>query len=64
LQRLLDGVSPITLTARLRALDERELVARAEGTVGKASVFYSLTERGTAVLPDIQAISYFAAVNQ
>ena len=64
LQRLLGDVSPVTLTARLRVLDERELVARAEGTEGKASVSYSLTERGTAVLPVIQAISHFAAANQ
>ncbi|MCU1476065.1 MAG: Transcriptional regulator, HxlR family [Subtercola sp.] len=60
LQRLLDGVSPVTLTARLRALDDRALVARTEGSAGKASVSYELTDRGRAVLPVIQAISDFA----
>jgi len=63
LQRLLDGVSPVTLTARLRALDERGLVARTEGSEGKASVSYELTARGQQVLPVIQAISDFAATN-
>jgi len=63
LQRLLDDISPVTLTARLRALDERGLVERTEGSEGRASVSYGLSERGRRVLPVIQAISDFAAVN-
>ncbi len=64
MQRLLDDVSPVTLTARLRALGERELVSRIEGARSKASVSYELTDRGRRVLPVIQAISDFAALSR
>lgn len=60
LQRALDGVSPVTLTARLRALDERGLIARREGVDTKTSVAYELTDRGRQVLPVIKAIGEFA----
>lgn len=63
LQRVLDGISPVTLTARLRSLDERGLVARIEGSESKGSVSYELTERGQQMLPVIKAISDFAALN-
>ncbi|CAN5194212.1 hypothetical protein BH11ACT2_BH11ACT2_11460 [soil metagenome] len=62
LQRGLEGVSPVTLTARLRALDERGLVTRIEGSEGKASVSYELSDRGRQALPIVQAISVFAGL--
>ena len=52
----------MTLTARLRSLDERGIVARTEGSEGKASVTYELTDRGRQVLPVIHAIKEFAGV--
>ncbi|MEO5535750.1 MAG: helix-turn-helix domain-containing protein [Pseudolysinimonas sp.] len=61
LQRALGDVSPVTLTARLRKLHDREIITRSEGVDGKASVSYELSERGRAILPVIQAISDFAA---
>lgn len=64
LQRTLDGVSPVTLTARLRALDERGLIARIEGVDAKTSVAYELTDRGRRVLPVIHAIGEFARSNE
>ncbi|HEY0119007.1 MAG TPA: helix-turn-helix domain-containing protein [Cellulomonas sp.] len=64
LQRVLEGVSPVTLTARLRALDERGVVERTEGSEGKASVSYGLTDRGRQLLPVVQAISDFAAADR
>ena len=60
LQRALGGVSPATLSNRLRRLEERKLIDR-EGTAGKLSVVYRLNERGTTVLPVIRAITAFAA---
>ena len=59
LQRLLGGASPATLSNRLRRLEERSLVTR-EGTSGKLSVNYSLSESGRSILPVILAISDFA----
>ncbi len=63
LQRALEGVSPVTLTARLRGLDERGLVSRTEGSDGRASVSYELTGRGQQLLPVVRAINDFAAVD-
>ncbi len=63
LQRLLEDVSPVTLTARLRVLDERGFVSRTEGAQSKTSVSYGLTDGGRRMLPVIQAISDFAAVD-
>ena len=62
LQRQLESVSPVTLTARLRSLEDSKLIARTEGGAGKASVSYELSERGRHVLPVIQAIREFAAL--
>jgi len=47
LERSLTGISPRTLTVRLRALEEDGLVVRAAG--GE----YALTEKGLALLPII-----------
>jgi len=47
LERSLTGISPRTLTLRLRALEEDGLVVRAAG--GE----YALTEKGLALLPII-----------
>jgi len=60
LQRALGDVSPVTLTGRLRRLCERQLVTRAEGSEGRSSVSYQLSDRGRAIVPVIQAISDFA----
>ena len=60
LQRALGGASPATLSQRLKALEDAELVVRAEGDAAKASVSYSLSERGLRVLPVIRAINEVA----
>ena len=59
LQRLLGGASPATLSNRLRKLEARALITR-DGTAGRLSVVYAVSERGLAVLPVIRAISDFA----
>ncbi len=60
LQRALGGASPATLTQRLRALEDADIVTRAEGDAAKASVSYSLSVRGLRVLPVIRAINEVA----
>jgi DNA-binding HxlR family transcriptional regulator len=47
LERSLAGISPRTLSLRLRALEEQGIVLRAEGGD------YALTEKGLALLPII-----------
>jgi len=59
LQRSLGGASPATLSNRLRRLEEKALIER-DGTPGKLSVRYTLSEKGARVLPVIRAISDFA----
>ena|ERR1700704_778915 len=60
LERSLGGVSPATLSNRLRRLEERGLIERQEGADGPISVTYRLTGRGCKVLPVIRAINDFA----
>jgi DNA-binding HxlR family transcriptional regulator len=60
LQRALGDASPATLTNRLRRLEDQGLITRCEGSVGKASVVYGLSDRGLRVLPVIRAINTFA----
>jgi len=49
LERSLTGISPRTLSLRLRALEE-------EGIVARDDCDYRLTEKGTALLPIIEGL--------
>jgi DNA-binding HxlR family transcriptional regulator len=60
LERALGGVSPATLSNRLRRLEDRGLVERREGADGPISVTYLLTDHGCKVQPVIRAINDFA----
>lgn len=62
-QRRVDNLNPVTLTDRLKKLEEAELVARTEDTVDKISVTYRLTERGMQALPVLDAINDFVATD-
>ena len=53
LERSLAGISPRTLSLRLRALEEEGIVARATFPAVPPRVEYSLTEKGNALLPII-----------
>jgi DNA-binding HxlR family transcriptional regulator len=48
----------------LRCLEDEGLIRRNEGTEGKTSVSYSLSDRGQKVLPVIHAINDFAETAQ
>jgi DNA-binding HxlR family transcriptional regulator len=53
LERALAGISPRTLSLRLRALEEEEIVERHEFGEVPPRVEYALTEKGRALLPII-----------
>jgi DNA-binding HxlR family transcriptional regulator len=53
LERSLAGISPRTLSLRLRALEEEEIVERHEFGEVPPRVEYALTEKGLALLPII-----------
>ncbi len=61
LRRALSKVSSKVLTARLRELEERGLVFRRPIPSNPPMVEYSLTEKGQALLPILEA---FSAVSQ
>lgn len=56
LERSCPGISPRTLSERLRVLEQEEIVLR---TSGARRVEYELTEKGAALLPIIDEMSRF-----
>jgi DNA-binding HxlR family transcriptional regulator len=54
LERSLEGISPRTLSLRLRALEEEGVVTRHTFPEVPPRVEYSLTEKGRALLPLIE----------
>ncbi len=54
LERSLAGISPRTLSLRLRALEEQGIVARDTYPEVPPRVEYSLTDKGRALLPLIE----------
>lgn len=58
-QRTVDNLNPVTLTDRLKKLEEAELISRTEDTVDKVAVTYSLTDRGSRTVPVLTAINDF-----
>src|SRR5579864_9395825 len=53
LERALEGISPRTLSLRLRALEEEGIVARSTFPEVPPRVEYTLTDKGLALLPII-----------
>jgi DNA-binding HxlR family transcriptional regulator len=54
LERSLEGISPRTLSLRLRALEEEGIVARNTFPEVPPRVEYTLTEKGKALVPLIE----------
>ncbi len=54
LERSLEGISPRTLSLRLRALEEQGIVVRATFPEVPPRVEYALTEKGRALVPLIE----------
>ena len=53
------GISPRTLSERLRALEEEGLVLRRSYAESPPRVEYELTEKGVALLPIIEEMRHF-----
>lgn len=56
LERSLTGISPRTLSLRLRALEEEGIVERHTFPEVPPRVEYALTDKGTALLPIIEGM--------
>ena len=56
LERSLAGISPRTLSLRLRALEEQGIVARQTYPEVPPRVEYALTEKGRALVPIIESM--------
>ena len=56
LERSLEGISPRTLSLRLRALEEEGIVARRTYPEVPPRVEYALTEKGRALVPIIESM--------
>ena len=56
LERSLAGISPRTLSLRLRALEEEGVVARQTFPEVPPRVEYALTEKGQALIPIIESM--------
>ena len=54
LERSLEGISPRTLSLRLRALEEHGIVERRTFPEVPPRVTYQLTDKGTALVPLIE----------
>ena len=61
LGRSLEGANPVTLTSRLKKLEETGFINRIEESRDKLSVTYSLTEKGRGMLPILARIESFAS---
>ncbi len=62
MQRRLDNLNPVTLTDRLKKLEQSGIVDRQEDD--ENCVYYSLTAMGRTALPILEAINTFAATNR
>lgn len=62
LQRSLDGISPKSLSARLRRLEEAGIVTRASFAEMPPRVEYRLTDKGHALLAVIYSMRDFGVI--
>ena len=61
LERSLEGISPRTLSLRLRALEEEGIVNRQTYPEVPPRVEYSLTEKGRALIPIIDGMRSYGS---
>lgn len=63
-QRAVDNLNPVTLTDRLKKLEQAGIIERSEQTEDeKISTYYTLTVSGQKTLPVLNAIHKFAIQN-
>lgn len=63
LERTLKNSNPVTLTNRLKKLEEYNYVVRQAETNDKQSVSYALTPKGQAVLPIVESLKAFSSTH-
>src|SRR5687767_15387474 len=61
LERSLAGISPRTLSLRLRALEEQGIVARRTFAEVPPRVEYTLTEKGRALVPIVESMRAYGS---
>lgn len=61
IQNEISGISPTTLSSRLKKLESEGLISRKTETVDKLSVVYALTKKGHGILPVLREIKKFSA---
>src|SRR4051812_49801242 len=61
LERSLEGISPRTLSLRLRALEEEGIVTRRTFPEVPPRVEYELTEKGRALVPIIESMRRYGS---
>ena len=59
LERSLEGISPRTLSLRLRALEEEGIVARETFSEVPPRVEYALTDKGRALVPIVESMRVY-----
>jgi DNA-binding HxlR family transcriptional regulator len=60
IQRGLDNINPVTLTSRLKKMEEAGLIVRQVETRDKQSVAYSLSDKGRDCMPVTESIKAFS----
>jgi DNA-binding HxlR family transcriptional regulator len=58
----IDGLSPRTLSARLKELEQEQLIVKRVARTAPVSVEYGLTEKGHAVLPILEQMVRWSVV--
>ncbi len=64
IQHCAGQVNPVTLTSRLKKLEQAGIIERRDHAQDKISVSYQLTSRGQNVLPILEEISRFSRTEQ
>ena len=62
LERACPGISPRTLSERLRGLEHEDIIVRSSYAETPPRVEYELTDKGLALLPIIEAMRQFGHV--
>jgi DNA-binding HxlR family transcriptional regulator len=60
LERGIEGINPVTLTNRLKRLEEARFLAREEDPTNKQAVTYSLTKKGKGIMPVLREMKTFS----
>lgn len=60
IERQASGICPVTLTDRLKKLEQEKIIKRRKETANKVLVVYELTAKGREILPILNLIETFA----